>query len=171
MSEETATRGLEGVVAARTRMSHVDGQGGVLIIGGYELSELAGRVSFEAAAHLLWKGALPDRAELATLRAEMAALRKLPESTMQVLRSAPGGGEGARYLLGHGDRSRHERIDVHGARDRQHALGHGERGHRRDRGVEGAAPRRSTRPCARHAAGDRERGECRSMAEKRARGR
>jgi citrate synthase len=86
----TAPRGLEGVVAARTRMSHVDGQNGVLIIGGYELHELAGHVTFEEAAQLLWKGALPSRADLATLRAEMAALRRLPESTMQVIRSARG---------------------------------------------------------------------------------
>src|SRR5215510_3291282 len=92
MAETAASgaRGLEGVVAARTRMSHVDGAKGVLIIGGYELSELAGHVTFEEAAHLLWQGALPDRAELATLRAEMAALRRLPESTMQVLYSARG---------------------------------------------------------------------------------
>ena len=54
-----APRGLEGVVAAQTRLSHVDGLGGELIIAGYALKELAGRVSFEAAAHLLWKGALP----------------------------------------------------------------------------------------------------------------
>jgi hypothetical protein len=27
-------------------MSHVDGQNGVLIIGGYELKELAGKVTF-----------------------------------------------------------------------------------------------------------------------------
>src|SRR4029077_19379512 len=49
-------RGLAGVVAARTRLSHVEGQAGELIIGGYELKELAGRVSFEEAAHLLWRG-------------------------------------------------------------------------------------------------------------------
>ena len=36
MAETTAAaaRGLDGVVAAQTRMSHVDGQAGVLIIGG-----------------------------------------------------------------------------------------------------------------------------------------
>ena len=43
-------RGLDGVVAAQTRLSHVDGQAGELIIGGYQLKELAGRVAFEAAA-------------------------------------------------------------------------------------------------------------------------
>jgi len=81
-------RGLDGVVAARTRLSHVDGQAGELIIGGYELKELAGRVSFEEAAHLLWRGALPDRAALAELRREIAALRSLPDETLRVVRAA-----------------------------------------------------------------------------------
>lgn len=80
--------GLEGVVAARTRLSHVDGQNGVLIVGGYEIEDLAGHVGFEGAAHLLWRGHLPDRAELAKLSAEMAALRELPQLTLEVLRAA-----------------------------------------------------------------------------------
>ena len=83
-----APRGLDGVVAAQTRMSHVDGLAGELIIGGYELKELAGKVGFEEAAHLLWRGALPNADELAMLRREMAVLRKLPASTMSVVRAA-----------------------------------------------------------------------------------
>jgi citrate synthase len=83
-----APRGLDGVVAAQTRLSHVDGLAGELIIGGYELKELAGRVSFEEAAHLLWRGALPSREEFATLRQEMASLRPLPDETMRVVRAA-----------------------------------------------------------------------------------
>ncbi|HYX82880.1 MAG TPA: citrate synthase/methylcitrate synthase, partial [Gemmatimonadales bacterium] len=74
--------------AAQTRLSHVDGQAGRLIIGGYELGDLAGRVSFEEAAHLLWRGALPSRDELAALRREMSGLRTLPDETMQVVRAA-----------------------------------------------------------------------------------
>lgn len=80
--------GLEGVVAARTRLSHVDGQNGVLIVGGYAIEDLAGHVGFEGAAHLLWRGHLPDRAELAKLSAEMAGLRELPPLTLEVLRAA-----------------------------------------------------------------------------------
>jgi citrate synthase len=80
--------GLDGVVAAQTRLSHVDGQAGQLIIGGYELKELAGRVSFEEAAHLLWRGALPSREELAGLRREIAGLRALPDEAMRVVRAA-----------------------------------------------------------------------------------
>ena len=83
-----APRGLDGVVAAQTRLSQVDGLAGELIIGGYELKELAGRVSFEEAAHLLWRGALPGKDELAGLRREIASLRSLPEETMRVIRAA-----------------------------------------------------------------------------------
>jgi len=83
-----APRGLEGVVAAQTRLSHVDGLAGELIIGGYALDEIAGRVTFEEAAHLLWKGALPNREQLRELSSEMARLRKLPEKTLEVVRAA-----------------------------------------------------------------------------------
>ncbi|MFY9585290.1 MAG: citrate synthase/methylcitrate synthase [Candidatus Acidiferrales bacterium] len=81
-------RGLEGVVAAQTRLSHVDGLAGELIIGGYALDEIAGRVTFEEAAHLLWKGALPNREQLRELSSQMARLRKLPEKTLEVVRAA-----------------------------------------------------------------------------------
>src|SRR5213080_1546535 len=84
----SAARGLDGVVAARTRLSHVDGDRGELIIGGYELKELAGRAHFEDAAHLLWRGALPTRDELGRLRRELAAVRALPEETLEVVRAA-----------------------------------------------------------------------------------
>jgi len=83
-----ARRGLDGVVAAQTRLSHVDGLAGELIIGGYELKELAGRVTFEEAAHLLWRGALPGPEPLLALRREMASQRALPEETLQVVRAS-----------------------------------------------------------------------------------
>jgi citrate synthase len=83
-----APRGLDGVVAASTRLSHVDGQNGVLIIGGYELKELAGRVSFEEAAFMLWTGRLPEPAERETAARVMGELRALPTTTLGVLREA-----------------------------------------------------------------------------------
>jgi citrate synthase len=83
-----ASPGLDHVVAARTRLSHVDGQAGQLLIAGYTLEELAGRATFEQVAHLLWKGALPDRTELGTLSAQMAAIRSVPAATLDVVRAA-----------------------------------------------------------------------------------
>jgi len=88
LSSGSASKGLDGVVAAQTRLSHVDGLAGELIIGGYELKALAGKVTFEEAAHLLWCGKLPDSGELTKLRREMAALRALPAETMHIVRAA-----------------------------------------------------------------------------------
>ena len=45
--------GLENVVAAETTLSDVDGLGGRLVIKGYPVEDIAGRISFEEAAHLL----------------------------------------------------------------------------------------------------------------------
>src|SRR5262245_62278807 len=87
-STTPAPRGLEGVVAASTRLSHVDGLAGQLIIGGYELKELAGRVSFDEAAHLLWRDHLPAADELTMLRQQMGSLRHLPAQTLSVLQAA-----------------------------------------------------------------------------------
>src|SRR5262245_53609285 len=81
-------KGLEGVVAASTRLSHVDGLAGQLVIGGYELKELAGRVSFDQACYLLWRGHLPNADELAMMQNEMGTLRRLPAETLAVLRAA-----------------------------------------------------------------------------------
>ena len=86
MSETTAaTRGLAGIIAVQTRLSHIDGQNSILVIRGYELAKLAGRVTFEEAAHLLWTGHLPDPEEAAALRREIAALRSIPKNIMRVV--------------------------------------------------------------------------------------
>lgn len=89
-TQAPARRGLEGVVAVQTRLSHVDGLAGELIIGGYELKEIAGRVTFEEAAHLLWRGTLPTADQFQALRREMTALRTVPEQTMGLVRAAAG---------------------------------------------------------------------------------
>ena len=81
----SSPRGLEGVVAVRTRLSQVDGQRGVLIIIGYPIEELAGKVAFEDAAYLLWNGRLPNRSEAEAMHHEIAALRPIPDMTMALV--------------------------------------------------------------------------------------
>ncbi|HET7583655.1 MAG TPA: citrate synthase/methylcitrate synthase [Gemmatimonadaceae bacterium] len=79
------TRGLEGVVAATTRLSHVDGERGELVIAGFPLAELAAHATFEEATWLLWHGELPTRAQLDGFRARLAARRALPDATLALL--------------------------------------------------------------------------------------
>ena len=80
--------GLEDVVAAETRLSSVDGEAGQLIIGGFQVEELAGRASFEETVYLLWHDALPDSGQLANFREELAGRRELPPATLDLLRAA-----------------------------------------------------------------------------------
>lgn len=47
---------LDGVIAAETVLSHVDGEAGRLIIRGYDVETLVGRSGFEDVAALLWGG-------------------------------------------------------------------------------------------------------------------
>lgn len=73
--------GLEGVVAAETAVSEVDGANGRLIFrGGYLIEDLVPVVSYEEAAYLLWRGELPNERELDALRQQMAAARQLNRS-------------------------------------------------------------------------------------------
>jgi citrate synthase len=78
--------GLEGIVAATTTLSEVDGERGVLIIAGYPVEELAPRATFEETTWLLWHGRLPSARELAAFRAELAAERGLAPATLSLLR-------------------------------------------------------------------------------------
>jgi len=73
--------GLEGVVAAETAVSEVDGANGRLIYrGGYLIEDLVPVVSYEEVAYLLWHGELPNESQLDALSEEMAGARALNES-------------------------------------------------------------------------------------------
>lgn len=57
---------LDGIVAARTALAHVDGRRGVALVRGYPLPDLAAKRSYEDVAHLVIRGELPrDEAEVA----------------------------------------------------------------------------------------------------------
>ena len=81
-----ASSGLDGVVAATTHLSHVDGERGELVIAGYPVEQLALHATFEETTWLLWNGALPAAAELEAFSRELAAARSLPAATTALLR-------------------------------------------------------------------------------------
>jgi len=80
---------LEGIVAATTALSKVEGTAGRLIYHGYNIHDLATTTSFEEIAHLLWFGHLPNKSELADLKAKLAAERTLPTSVLKIISDLP----------------------------------------------------------------------------------
>jgi citrate synthase len=80
--------GLEGVVAATTRLSHVDGEAGRLTIAGYAVEDLAPQASFDEVAYLLLHGRLPDGGERERFAADLASRRALSRTALDVLREA-----------------------------------------------------------------------------------
>ena len=79
--------GLEGIVAATTKLSHVDGELGELIIAGFPIEEIAARATFEEMVWLLWHGDLPDADSLETFRSDLARYRELPPHTVDLLQA------------------------------------------------------------------------------------
>ncbi|MBX7210085.1 MAG: citrate synthase [Verrucomicrobiaceae bacterium] len=82
-------KGLEGIVAAETRIGDVRGQEGVLLYCGYDINELAGKISFEECVHLLYHNHLPTKAGLEKLTTALRAERELPQGVIDYLKSAP----------------------------------------------------------------------------------
>lgn len=88
LNEPTFKPGLEGVVAAQTRLSSVDGLAGELVIAGFPLEEIAPQATFEEMVYLLWHDRLPHQKELADFQAQMAAAREIPQAALDVLQAA-----------------------------------------------------------------------------------
>src|SRR5713226_7479879 len=80
--------GLEDVVAASTRLSHVDGEAGRLTIAGYAVEDLAPYATFEEVAYLLLHGRLPDHSECARFAQNLAGRRALSRAAIQILHEA-----------------------------------------------------------------------------------
>ncbi|MCD6050303.1 MAG: 2-methylcitrate synthase/citrate synthase [Verrucomicrobia bacterium] len=90
MSNPSAVaKGLEGIVAAKTRLSDVRGDVGQLIYCGYDINELAGKVSYEEVVHLLHHGSLPTVTELAEMKATLAGFRELPQGVIDIIKKLP----------------------------------------------------------------------------------
>lgn len=89
-AEARLERGLADVVAATTRLSHVDGVGGKLWYCGYDVADLARWGTYEETVYLLLYGELPSMSQLSLLRDELAHYRRVNPALLQMLRSLPG---------------------------------------------------------------------------------
>jgi citrate synthase len=88
-SPSAVSKGLEGVIAAHTRLSDVRGDIGQLIYSGYDIDELAGKVSYEEVVHLLHHNHLPNAKELADLKAVLAGYREIPQGVVDLITKLP----------------------------------------------------------------------------------
>ncbi|HLV47433.1 MAG TPA: 2-methylcitrate synthase [Aliidiomarina sp.] len=81
--------GLRGQVAGETALCTVGKSGSGLTYRGYDISELADKVTFEEVAYLLAEGELPNTQQLADYKARLKSMRGLPQALKDVLERIP----------------------------------------------------------------------------------
>src|ERR1700677_4479186 len=78
--------GLEGIVAAESKICYIDGDAGILSYQGYNIHTLAEKATFEEVIYLLWHGRLPKREELDELKAGLVENRPIPAEVTEFLK-------------------------------------------------------------------------------------
>ncbi|RNC82073.1 MAG: citrate synthase [Phycisphaera sp.] len=89
----TFAKGLEGVIAAETNMSWIDGVNGVLEYVGINIDALAQNSTFEETVYLLWNKKLPTRAELDAFTKELRDHYTIPSEIKDRIKAIPGTAE------------------------------------------------------------------------------
>ncbi|CAM4117597.1 citrate synthase [Paenibacillus alkaliterrae] len=83
----TATKGLEGIVAAASSISSIID--GVLTYRGIDIDDLAANATFEEVAYLLWYGKLPNRSELDGLQKQLDQFAAVPQGVLDQIKLYP----------------------------------------------------------------------------------
>lgn len=82
-------KGLEGIVAAQTALSLVDGQESRLYYRGIPIHELTENSTFEEVVFLLWNGRLPLADELGDFKKTLARARAVDKKVLALLKIFP----------------------------------------------------------------------------------
>lgn len=85
----SASKGLEGIVAAQTAISFIDGLNGRLYYRGIDINALAEHSTFEETTALLWYGDLPTAGQLANFQRKMIENRLVPNEIVALLLVLP----------------------------------------------------------------------------------
>lgn len=83
-------RGLEGVIAAETKIGFVDGTLGRLVYRGYDITTLVEKSNFEEVSYLLLYGKLPNKTEYANFTSKLKKLRILNNDDYNLIRQIAG---------------------------------------------------------------------------------
>lgn len=82
-------KGLEGIVAAETTLSLVDGANSRLYYRGIPIEELTQNSNFEEVAYLLWNSKLPSSTELQDFKKKFYAEREISKEVLGILKTFP----------------------------------------------------------------------------------
>src|SRR4051812_18520284 len=83
--------GLDGIPAAETLLSHVDGERGELIIAGERVADLVGKAGFEAVTAQLWSRGTGQAISEASVRAALGEARQRAFARLSALLAATRG--------------------------------------------------------------------------------
>lgn len=89
-SGNVAPPGLKGLIVADTAVGTVRGEEGWYHYRGHDATKLAREHSFDAVAHLLLEGSLPDPAAEAAFSAELGEARTLTPEAVELVRALAG---------------------------------------------------------------------------------
>ena len=89
MEKPAYAKGLEGVIAAESKICLIDGSSGKLYYRGYAIEDLVAHASFEAVTYLLLYGDLPAPSQLADFSARMRKSRDLAPQIQDMIRHFP----------------------------------------------------------------------------------
>ena len=82
-------KGLEGVVMDTSSVSKVNAETNSLIYRGYPVQDLAENCTFEEVAYLMYKGELPNKAQLAEFTKLERSYRDVSKENLNVIRALP----------------------------------------------------------------------------------
>ncbi len=83
-------KGLEGIVAADTKLSSVNGEKGILRYCGYNIDDLAFDTTFEETICLLYDTELPNKDRLDEMTKRIGVARVLPKEVIKVITELSG---------------------------------------------------------------------------------
>ncbi len=83
--------GLEGVIAALSMISSIDGEKGILLYRGIPIEALAANSTFEETTYFLLNGRLPKQQELADFERNLKSHRQIPPAVLDLIHSFPPG--------------------------------------------------------------------------------
>ncbi len=89
MQEMHTDIGLVNTIVARSSLSFINGEEGILEYVGYDIDDLARQSTFEETTYLLWNRRLPSRSELADFTTQIRSNYELSESMWDMIVSLP----------------------------------------------------------------------------------